>query len=233
MVEKKPRTLQVHEFSYEEGSGFSGSTATISEDSQEKVVHFETDFIKVSAQPKSARNDEEYREYYEINEDDSKFNADEDLCEDNCPESYDDDCFMCCTDGTCQFSSKSFDLQSSYSMPNLTDDLESLMKITKFQSMVTVETSFKNCACCSTLEINDSKIELLNKSIEEAETEKMLIVRRMEIEEKNYQELVIRSNAQSKNISDPAVYECEKIIDELFMEEQLKEENKAEKQVWN
>jgi hypothetical protein len=233
---KKKSKVELHEFSYEEGSGLSGSTATISEDSQGKAVHFETDYIKVSTQPKSA-NQEEFQDYFDIAEDFCKFNVEDDM-ENERHRTYDDDCFMCCEDGECQFGTSSYDLQSFCSMPNLNDgDIESLMKITKFQSMVTVETTMiKDCSCCSTLnleefeaQIVDKKIEILNKSIEEAETEKMLIVRRMEIEEKNYQELIIMSNSQTKNISDPHPFECERIITDLFMENQEKPENLVEK----
>lgn len=233
---KKPK-VEVHEFSYEEGSGlsgFSGSTATMSEDSQEKVVSFEHDYIKVSTQPKSA-NQEDFKEYFQITEDFSKFNVDEDLDNQNQHQQF-DDCFMCCIDGDCEFSSRNFNLQSFYSMPNLNDgDIESLMKITKFQSMATVEveTTLKDCECCSVMDLNcrsdDKKIQLLNQSIEEAETEKMLIVHRMEIEERNYQELIIMSNSHSKYISDPPRFECEKIIETLFMESQEKRENPIEK----
>lgn len=236
VVEKKKAKVEIHEFSYEEGSGFSGSTATMSETSQEKVVHFDTDFIKVSTQPKSA-NQEEFQEYFEIAEEYNKFNVDDGLDDGlddggNKPRLY-DDCFMCCNDAECQFGSRNYDLQSFYSMPNLNDgDIESLMKITKFQSMLTVENSLIDCSCSSVLDLcdknEDQKIHQLNKSIEEAETEKMLIVRRMEIEEKNYQELIIMSNTHSKNISDPSPFECEKIINDLFMENQQKKENLIE-----
>lgn len=241
VVEKKKAKAKVHEFSYEEGSGlsglsgFSGSTATMSEGSHEKAVHFERDYIKVSTQPKSA-NQEEFQEYFDIAEDYGKFNVDEDL-DQRRDEMY-DDCYMCCDDVNCQFGSRGFDLQSCYSMPNLNDgDIESLMKITKFQSMMTMETTTtkNDCSCYSTVELtgesDDKKIQLLNRSIEEAETEKMLIVRRMEIEEKNYQELVIMSNTHSKNISDPQAFECEKIISDLFLENQEKAENLAEKEL--
>lgn len=234
VVEKKKRKAEVHEISYEEGSGlsgFSGSTATMSEGSQERAVHFEGDFIKVSTQPKPAYQ-EEFQEYYEIAEDCGKFNDDEEL--DNQEQRVYDDCFMCCNDADCQFGSRSFDMQSFYSMPNLGDgDIGSLMKITKFQSMVTVETTIQECVCCPPMELHgdDERFELLNKSIEEAETEKMLIVRRMEIEEKNYQELVIMSNANSKNISDSNPFECEKIISDLFTENQEKPENVEEKRL--
>lgn len=238
VVERKTKLAkpkpEVHEFSYEEESGlsaFSGSTATISEGSHDKVVSFDRDYIKVSTQPKSA-NQEEFQEYFEIAEDFGKFNVDDDQ-----RPAY-DDCFMCCTDADCQFGSRNFDLQSFYSMPNLNDgDIESLMKITKFQSMVTVEvetsTSLQDCECCSAVDLScrsdDKKIQLLNRSIEKAETEKMLIVHRMEIEERNYQELVIMSNAHTRNISDPQRFECEKIISDLFTETQEKRENVEEK----
>lgn len=233
VVEKKKKKSKVElcEFSYEEGSGlsgFSGSATTISDDSQEKAVHFEDDFIKISTQPKSA-NQEEFQEYYEISEDNCKFNVDDDM--NNGQQAY-DDCYLCCNEGECQFGTSSYDLQSFYSMPNLNDgDIESLMKITKFQSMVTVETKttmLQDCSCCSTSSLvghGVDKIEILNKSIEEAETEKMLIVRRMEIEEKNYQELIIMSNSQTK----PQSFECEKIINNLFLENQGKPEDPAEK----
>lgn len=231
IIEKKKSKVEIHEFSYEGGSRFSGSTATISEGSQEKVVHFDTDFIKVSAQPKSA-NQEDFQEYFDITEDYGKFNVDDDL--DNAPRMY-DDCYMYCEDVDCQFGTRNYDFQSFYSMPNLNDDdIEGLMKITKFQSMITVETSLKNCSRNGSvldLENNtgEAKIQFLNKSIEEAETEKMLIVHRMEIEERNYQELVIMSNAHSKNISESHPYECENIINELFTQNQRKV-NLAEKE---
>lgn len=242
VIEKKSekrRKVQVHECSYEEGSAFSDTTATISESSQERAVHFEGDFIKVSTQPKSGIH-EEFQEYFDIADDCNKFNADDDHS--GRERAAYDDCFMCCSDADCEFGSRSFDLQSFYSMPNLNDgDIESLMKITKFQSMMTVETTttttlLQDCACCSTLELggqgDDKRIQLLSKSIEEAESEKMLIVRRMEIEERNYQELVIMSNAHSKNISDPHPFECEKIIQSLFNGElQEKPENLEEKQL--
>ena len=238
VVEKKKKKLKLQEFSYDDGSGFSGlsgSTATISEDSQERAVHFESDFIKVSTQPKSG-NQEEFREYFEIAEDYSRFNVEDEVK--NIQQGY-DDCFMCCTESDCQYN-REFDQQSFYSLPNLNnDDIESLMKITKFQSLLTVETTtttLNDCSCYSTLNHEefeahriDTKIEILNKSIEEAETERMLIVRRMEIEEKNYQELVIMSSSQTKNISDPNRFECEKIISELFSEIQEKPENLEEK----
>ena len=240
VIERKSKKRELIEFCLEEGSGFSGSTATMSEGSQEKTVHFDSGFIKVSAQLKSGTQ-EEIQEYYEISEDLNKFSFnDDDLDNRHRNEEPYDDCFMCCIDGECQFSSRNYDLQSFYSMPNLNDgDIESLMKITKFQSMMTVEASLKDCSCCSTLDlteeqptIDDSKIEFLNKSIEEAETEKMLIVHRMEIEERNYQELVIKSNAHSKNINEPTRFECEKIITELFTDKQEKQqtlENLADK----
>lgn len=236
VVEKKKSKVEIHEFSYEEGSGFSGSTATISEGSQEKVVHFETDFIKVSTQPKSA-NQEDYQEYFDITEDYCKFNADDEV--NNAPNRTYDDCYMCCNDADCQFEARNYDLQAFCSMPNLNDgDIESLMKITKFQSMITIETTLKNCSRdfsrCSVVDleshVDEAKIQFLNKSIEEAETEKMLIVHRMEIEERNYQELVIMSSTHSENITDPHPYECESIINDLFALNQKKRENLAEKE---
>lgn len=239
VVEKKKLKVQCQEFSCEEGSGFSGSTITISESSQEKAVHFDNDFIKVSAQPKPEKR-EEFQEYYEITEEYNKFNVDDDLDNglDNTLKTY-DDCFMCCNDDDCQFAqfeSRSYDVHSFYSLPNLNDgDIESLMKITKFQSMMTVETTtVQDYSCCSGSDLDqkdEKKIQFLDKSIEEAETEKMLIVRRMEIEEKNYQELVIMSHAHSRNISDPQAFECEKIISDLFMENQQKQESQAEKEL--
>lgn len=235
VVEKKKSKDQCREFSCEEGSGFSGSTIAISESSQEKAVHFETDFIKVSAQPKPGKC-KDFQEYYDITEDYSKFNVDDDM--DTGHKTY-DDCFMCCNDDDCQFAqfeSRSYDVHSFYSLPNLNDgDIENLMKITKFQSMMTVETTtVQDYSCCLVTDLDqkdEKKIQYLDKSIEEAETEKMLIVRRMEIEEKNYQELVIMSHAHSKNISDPQAFECEKIINDLFMENQQNKENQAEKEL--
>ncbi|CRK98414.1 CLUMA_CG011772, isoform A [Clunio marinus] len=225
-VEMKPK-IEFHELSYEEGSGlsgFSGSSTTISEESQEKAVHFKEDYIKVSTQPKSA-NLQEFQEYYEISEDHNKFSTDDDL--EKTSEIHDDDCFLCFNDAERQFSSRSFDLQPFYSLPNLNDgDIEGLMKITKFQSMMTVErTSLKDYACTSTPDLSstneDNKIQQLNRSIEEAETERMLIVRRMEIEEKNYQQLVIMNNS-----TDPPPIESEKIISNLFLESQESVEEK-------
>lgn len=237
VIEKQSDTqmkAQVRELSYEEGSAFSDSTATISEGSQER-----SEFIKVSTLPRSGAQ-EEYQEYYDIVEDFSRFNADDEHSGRE-REVYDDCDFVCCNDADCEFGARSFDLQSFYSMPNLNDgDIESLMKITKFQSMMTVETTttttiVKDCACCSTLELagqgDDKKIQLLTRSIEEAESEKMLIVRRMEIEERNYQELVIMSNASTRNISDPQAFECEKIIQSLFVGEQEPPENVEDKKL--
>src|SRR5690349_11117711 len=102
--------------------------------------------------------------------------------------------------------------------------------------MMTVETTLKDCSCCPALDEgalsdDDRKFQILNKSIEEAETEKMLIVRRMELEEKNYQELVIMSNAYSKKICDPHPFECEKIIHGLFEDTQIKAENHVDREL--
>lgn len=236
IVENKFTKVEGHELSYEESSAFSGSTATISDDSHDRAVHFETDYIKVSTQPKpSVIEFPQFHEYYDIVEDNCMFNVDEDT--ESARRAFDMECYTCCDDIDCQYANRNFDIHSFHSMPNLADgDIENLMKITKFQSMMTVEASLKDCPCCSTLDLSrsstvDQKIQMLDKSIEDAETERMLIVRRMEIEEKNYQELVIMSSANSRSINDPDQTECEKIIIDLFTESQEPPENVAEKEL--
>ncbi|KAG5681010.1 hypothetical protein PVAND_010477 [Polypedilum vanderplanki] len=209
------------EINYDEGSHFSGSTATISEDSIERCANL--NFIKITAQPKTAYTErEEYQEYFEINEEHSKFNHEEFIDQ----KVYDPMCYMCCNDEV-QYDYKKqleYDTQSYFSMPNLSDhDVENLMKITKFQSLMAVEgegSGLNDCDYCPQMNRAETKIKELDKSIEEAEAERLLIIKRMELEEKNYQELVIKSNAQSKNISDPkaSAYECERIISDIFTE---------------
>jgi hypothetical protein len=221
IVESSKQMAKVNhfEFSYDEGSHFSGSTATISEDSLEKCTNL--NFIKVTAQPKIA--DIEREEYQEFDFDDaSKYDNYNDE-----PKVFDPLCFMCCNDDDvlpCEYKKPvEYDTQSFFSMPNLCDnDVEHLMKITKFQSLVAVEGSgLKDCPCCPPIVTRaETKMKEIDRSIEEAEAERLLIIRRMELEEKNYQELVIKSNAQSKNISDPKAssYECERIISDIFNE---------------
>lgn len=215
------------------GSAWSGSTATLSEDSLERQqpANNYRSFIKISTQlkTKSERSedddedddDEFFRDFDEIPED-AKSSHD-----DGCNRQHssnDDNCYMCCDDFVCEYPT-SQNYAAYRSMPNLAEvDLESLIKVTKFQSLVTVDSSTKDCSCCpsrmndaTSCTVNQSiRIEALSKSIEEAETEKLLIIRRMEIEEKNYQELVIMSNAQTKNINETtfATPSCEQFADE-------------------
>lgn len=195
------------------GSTFSGSTATISEDSLDRDNNIHRNFIKISThlKTKTESDDEEFHDYYEISsEDHLKFNiGDDDEIDNHEHEQHqnvniDDECYMCCNDFGCQFT-RNENYSAYSSLPNLADvELESLIKVTKFQSLMTVDPHNEDYECFSPRIVDESsnKLEALNKSIEEAETEKMLIIRRMEIEEKNYQELVIMSNAQTKNIND-------------------------------
>lgn len=204
-------------------STFGGSTATISEDSLDRDNNNSTtihrNFIKISTHLKTTKTDDErssdddeeefHDDYYEMSGDHLKFNMNDDGDDDDDEINHkdmniDDEYVVCCNDFGCQFA-RNENYSAYRSLPNLNDEveLESLIKVTKFQSLMTVDTS----PCYPTSKITTdvmvpTKLDELNKSIEEAETEKMLIIRRMEIEEKNYQELVIMSNAHTKNIND-------------------------------
>ncbi|KAL7036898.1 hypothetical protein ACKWTF_008986 [Chironomus riparius] len=230
IVVEKPNLLQINhfEFSYDEGSACSESTAELSEDSLDKCSNL--NFIKISAQPKPTIQIEEldeYQDYYEINEDPTKFNV-----EDETEKPYDPMCYVCCTEDKCEFQKNEFETQSFYSLPNLSEnDVEHLMRITKFQSLISVETpTIKDCRCCPPSA--DVKIKHLDKSIEEAEAERLLIIRRMELEEKNYQELIVKTDAQSKNISDPSSnYVYDKYISDLINEDQMTSQKEFEREM--
>lgn len=223
IVIEKPNISKIshYEFSYDEESACSGSTAELSEDSLEKVGRI--GLIKISTHPKPSIDVEEvdeFQDYYEISEDNSKFNVD-----DEAKRAYDPTCYVCCPDEKCEFSRNDYDTHSFYSMPNLSEnDVESLMKITKFQSLISVEKPVINdCPCCP--QPVDEKIKQLDQSIEEAEAERLLIIRRMELEEKNYQDLIVKSD---NKIIDP---EHEKFISELPQEEQIIEQYEKEMQI--
>ena len=230
IVIEKPNFSQINhfEFSYEEGSACSGSTAELSEDSLEKCGNL--NFIKISAQPRPSIEIEEldeFQDYYEINEDPTKFNV-----EDEKGRPYDPMCYVCCTEDKCEFTKTDYETQSFYSMPNLNEnDVEHLMRITKFQSLISVETPIiKDCPCCPLP--TDEKIKQIDKSIEEAEAERLLIIRRMELEEKNYQELIVKTDAQSKNISDPSSnYVYDKFISDLINEDQVTSQKECEREM--
>lgn len=229
IVIEKPNFSKINhfEFRYEEESACSGSTAELSEDSLEKYGN--VNFIKISAQPKPSieiEEVEEFQEYYEIAEDNSKFNA-----EDENGRAYDPMCYVCCSDDKCEYSKHEYDTQSFYSLPNLNEsDVEHLMKITKFQSLISVETPvIKDCPCCP--QHVDEKIKQIDKSIEEAEAERLLIIRRMELEEKNYQELIVKTDATSKNISDPSSnYVYDEFINDLIHEDQVTTQRELERE---
>lgn len=209
--------------SYFNGRSHSGSTS-ISEDSLEKV-----ELIRVSALPKIIHTDEEY---YEINEDNTKFNEEDDE-QVEVMKDYDPMCFTCCNDENCEFS-KSYDTQSYYSLPNFSEyDVENLMKISKFQSLVAIE-SLDSCHTAPPCENEKpSKIDKknLDKKLEQEETEQMLMVKRLELEEKDLQELIIMSNSFSKNINEATPSECERIINDLFIENQGPELEAAYKEL--
>jgi hypothetical protein len=191
-------------------STFSGSTATISEDSLDRDNNINTNFIKISTHLKTKTTDEsdddgeEFHDYYEMSEDHLKFNMDDDEINHK-DMNIDDEYVVCCNDFGCQFA-RNENYSAYRSLPNLNDqvELESLIKITKFQSLMTVDpkTDMTSCYPSKITDVTTTKLDELNKSIEEAETEKMLIIRRMEIEEKNYQELIIMSNSHTKNINE-------------------------------
>lgn len=199
----------------EEQQTCSRSSTSISVDSLEKV-----DFIRVSALPKSITADVEY---FEINEDNSKFNVEEEEAQ-YVEKEFDPMCYMCCSEEQCEFS-KSYDSQSFYSLPNFSDyDVENLMKISKFQSLIAIEsldsmTSEKDKIKPS---INDDNNaggrKFFDKKLEREETEQMLMIKRLEIEEKDLQDLIVMSNTYSKSHDDTS--ECDRIICDLFLENQ-------------
>lgn len=200
--------------SCEEEQICSRSSTSISMDSLEKV-----DFIRVSAQPKSITADVEY---FEINEDNSKFNVEEEEVQQHVEKEFDPMCFMCCSEDQCDFS-KSYDSQSFYSLPNFSDyDVENLMKISKFQSLIGIESLDSMTSEISKIkpQINDGGRKFFDKKLEREETEQMLMIKRLEIEEKDLQDLLIMSNTYSKSHDESTPSECERIICDLFLENQ-------------
>lgn len=201
----------------------SRSSTSISADSLEKI-----DFIRVSALPKSITADVDY---FEINEDNSKFNVDEEEEQHIEKEEYDPMCFMCCNEDQCEFS-KSYDSQSFYSLPNFSDyDVENLMKISKFQSLIAIESLDSMTSEKGKIkpQINDDTADdgvggrkFFDKKLEREETEQMLMIKRLEIEEKDLQDLIIMSNTYSKsrNYEATTPSEGERIISDLLMENQ-------------
>lgn len=229
------KKLEPTEWSYEEGSG---SSASFSDRSSDKMVQFSApDGIKVTtfAKPKTPRLSSK-TDSLDIDEN-IEFDPEEDEVIEY-EKQYDLDCYMCCSEAICpdfECQNREFDSQSFHSMPNISEaDVENMMKISKFQSMLNVNESedfFKSSAieeypCCNTPEETHKSQELsiFNQKIVDAETEKMLIIKRMEIEEKNYEHLIVMNKSHSQR---DLCSESDKIINDLFHKRQIEAEHAA------
>ena len=229
------KKLEPNEWSYEEGSG---SSTSFSDRSSERVVQYSApDRIKVMtfAKPKTQRlsskmDSLDIDENIEFDPEDNDVNEYE--------KQYDLDCYMCCNEAICsdyEYQHREFDLQSFHSMPNISDaDVENMMKISKFQSMLSVNESedfftspaIEECTCCVTTEVTHKfkELSIFNQKIVDAETEKMLIIKRMEIEEKNYEHLIVMNKTHSQN---DICSESDKMINDLLLKRQIVAENVA------
>jgi hypothetical protein len=106
---------------------------------------------------------------------------------------------------------RDFDVQSFHSLPNLTDgEIDSFLKVSRFQSMQNVNDGLTDdFPCCMDLcqnqrhdvQLKSQKIRTTQEKLQDSETNKFLLVKRMEIEEKNYRELVICNNSYREETS--------------------------------
>ncbi|CAO1345607.1 unnamed protein product [Diamesa tonsa] len=225
--------IEPNEWSYEEGSR---SSTSFSDRSSEKMVQYSApDRIKVmtfakTPQLSSKMDSLDIDENIEFDPEDDDVNEYE--------KNYHLDFHMCCSEAICpdyEYQHREFDTQSFHSMPNICDaDVENMMKISKFQSMLSVNESedyftspaIEECPCCITTEVihESQEISIFNQKIVDAETEKMLIIKRMEIEEKNYQHLIVMNNSHSQI---DLCSEDDKRINDLLLKRQIEAENVA------
>lgn len=222
--------IEPNEWSYEEGSG---SSTSFSDRSSERMVQYSApDRIKVMTFAKTPQLSSKM-DSLDIDEN-IKFEPEANDVNEY-EKHYDLDCYMCCSEAVCpdyEYQHREFDTQSFHSMPNISDaDVENMMKISKFQSMLSFNESedyftslaIEECPCCITTEITQ-EISIFNQKIVDAETEKLLIIKRMEIEEKNYQHLIVmnKSHSQSNLCS-----ESDKSTNDLLLKRQIEAENVA------
>ncbi|CAO1327072.1 unnamed protein product [Diamesa serratosioi] len=234
IIVEQLKNLEPNEWSYEEESV---SSTSFSDRSSEKMVQYSApDQIKVLtfSKPKTPRFSSKMDSLEIV--DNIEFDPeDNDVIE--YVNQHDLDCSMCCSEAYCpayEYQHREFDLQSFHSMPNISDaDVENMMKISKFQSMLSVNESedfyttpaIEECACCITTEEihKTQEIVIYNQKIVDAETEKMLIIKRMEMEEKNYEHLIVMNKSHSHN----DLSESDKITHDLNLNTQIKAENMA------
>lgn len=223
--------IEPNEWSYEEGSV---SSTSFSDRSSERMVQYSApDRIKVmtfakTPQLSSKMDSLDIDENIEFDPEDNDVNEYD--------KHYDLDCYMCCNEAIFpNYEHREIDTQSFHSMPNISDaDVENMMKISQFQSMLSVNESEdyftlagdEECPCCNTTEIThkSQEISIFNQKIVDAETEKMLIIKRMEIEEKNYQHLIVMNKSHSQS---DLCSESDKRIDDLLLNRQIEAENEA------
>lgn len=125
------------------------------------------------------------------------------------------------------------DFEDFRSLPDLSDaEVADFMKITQFQSMHNVQTQEliyeQGINCNYSMEFSQNvsvtKVasnEFMKAPIQNAEAEKLMIVKRIEIEEKNYSQLIImnyRPSSASAEFSNDRDYESHKIINDLFID---------------
>lgn len=129
------------------------------------------------------------------------------------------------------------DFEDFRSLPDLSDaDVGDFMKITQFQSMHNIQTQKtvyeKGTNCNFSMEYSQNlsitKVEsneLVKAPIENTEAEKLMIVKRIEIEEKNYSQLIImnyRPSSTYAELSNDRGYvdklESQKIIHDLVVD---------------
>ena len=225
--------IEPNEWSYEEGSR---SSTSFSDRSSDRMVQYSApDRIKVMTFAKTPQLSSKM-DSLDIDEN-IEFDPEEnDVIE--YEKHYDLDCYMCCSEVVCpdfEYQHREFDTQSFHSMPNISDaDVENMMKISKFQSMLSVNDSedyftspaIEECPCCITTETThqSQEISIFNQKIVDAETEKMLIIKRMEIEEKNYQHLIVMNKSHSQM---DLCSESDKRTNDLLLKRQIEAENVA------
>ncbi len=119
-------------------------------------------------------------------------------------------------------SAENHDTRSFLSLPNLSSsDVDDLMLISKFQSVMSIEKLYEN----PSKEEQEEETKNLDKKIEETQT---LICQQIRLEEKNYHQLVVMSNeiTMSENCEDENLFEREKIVTDLFHVNENYYENK-------
>lgn len=187
-------------------------TTNFSTPDNNKNVHF-TNTIKVVTYPKGKNEASERKRAQslstsdtddlenEIEEEDMNFNGEDTTSS----SSNDDENYNQCPNNDFfdfDIKRRDFDIQSFHSLPNLSEnELGNLMRITKCQSVQDLsneDLSDDDCSCYMDVyqnhetEINTRSTEVqIQRQFDKNNSGEMLTIRRMEIEEKNYNQLII------------------------------------------